>query len=96
MIKLKKGNRTMEVRTELQASAFVNSGWERVGTLKIPETATEPEKRQSDGEKKYTKTEIARMKADDLRALAAEAGLPVTEESIGTELKDALIEHYGL
>lgn len=96
MIKLKNGNRTMEARTELQASAFINSGWKRTDAVEAPENIMESENKQDDGEKKYTKTEIARMKADDLRALATEVGLSVTEESTGADLKDALIEHFGL
>lgn len=93
MIKLEKGNRKIEARTELQASAFLNSGWVRAGAA---ENAKESEGGQGDGVKKYTKTEIARMKADDLRALATELGFAVTEESTGADLKDALTAHFGL
>lgn len=93
MIKLEKGNQVMEARTELQASAFLNSGWVKAGAV---ENAKESQGGQGDGVKKYTKTEIARMKSDDLRALAAEVGLAVTEESTGADLKDALTAHFGL
>lgn len=96
MIKLEKGNQKMEARTELQASAFINSGWVRAEAAETPENAKEFEGGQEDGVKKYTKTEIARMKTDDLRALATELGLAVTEESTGADLKDTLIEHFGL
>lgn len=97
MIKLKNGERTMEARTELQASAFINSGWERVDAVErekgiSDESVEEPE----NCKKKYTKTEISRMKTENLRALAAEVGITVTEEATGAELKDALIEHFGL
>lgn len=96
MIKLEKGNRKIEARTELQASAFINSGWVREGAAETPENAKESDGKQGDGAKKYTKTEIARMKTDDLRVLATELGLAVTEESTGADLKDTLIEHFGL
>lgn len=93
MIKLEKGSQKMVVRTEMQASAFLNSGWVRAGAV---ENINEPDGKQGDGAKKYTRTEIARMKTDDLRALATELGLAVTEESTGADLKDTLIEHFGL
>lgn len=93
MIKLEKGNQKMEARTELQASAFLNSGWVKAGAA---ENAKGSEVGQGDGVKKYTRTEIARMRTDDLRALAAEVGIAVTEESTGADLKDALTAHFGL
>lgn len=93
MIVLEKDNRKMGVCTDVQASAFVSCGWRRVDASS---TSTSVSQKQDDGEKKYTKTEIARMKADDLRALATEVGLSITEESTGADLKDALIEHFGL
>lgn len=96
MIKLEKGSQKMVVRTEMQASAFLNSGWVRAEVAETPENAKASEGKQGDGAKKYTRTEIARMKTDDLRALATELGLAVTEESTGADLKDTLIEHFGL
>lgn len=44
----------------------------------------------------YTKTEINRMPASELKALAVEEGIKDAEEKSGTELKKLLIEKMGL
>lgn len=41
-MKLKKGDREMEVRTGVQASAFLNSGWAVVAQVVAVSTSTEP------------------------------------------------------
>lgn len=47
-------------------------------------------------EDKYTKTDINRMAAAELKELAGKQGIDGAEEMTGAELKKALIEHYGL
>ena len=47
-------------------------------------------------QKTYTKTEINRMPASELKALAVEEGIKDAEEKSGTELKKLLIEKMGL
>ena len=46
--------------------------------------------------KTYTKTEINRMPASELKALAVEQGIKNAEEKSGTELKKLLIEKLEL
>ena len=46
--------------------------------------------------KTYTKTEINRMPASELKALAVEKGIENAEEKSGTELKKLLIEKLEL
>lgn len=53
-----------------------------------PKTAGEPEP--------YTRTSVSRMNVADLKALATELGLTVTEESTGRELKAEILEKLGL
>ena len=50
----------------------------------------------SEEQKTYTKTEINRMPASELKALAIEHGIAEAEEKSGTELKKLLIEKFGL
>ena len=47
-------------------------------------------------QKTYTKTEINRMPASELKALAIENEIAEAEEKSGTELKKLLIEKFGL
>lgn len=82
MIKLEKDGRNMEVRTDVQASAFLSNGWKKVEQTKAKET--------------YTKTDIMRMKLEDLKTLANEVGMTVEEEITGAKLKERIIEKLGL
>lgn len=50
----------------------------------------------SEEQKTYTKTEINRMPASELKALAMEHGIAEAEEKSGTEIKKLLIEKFGL
>ena len=50
----------------------------------------------SEEQKTYTKTEINRMPASELKALAIENGIAEAEEKSGTEIKKLLIEKFGL
>ena len=47
-------------------------------------------------EKKYSKSDIKTMKAADLRILAEENGIERPDEYTGSELKEMLIERFGL
>lgn len=47
-------------------------------------------------DKTYTKTEINRMSTFDLKKLAKKKGIKGTEEMTGAELKNVLIEKFGL
>lgn len=51
---------------------------------------------QEEAGKKYSKSEISRMKTDDLKALAPTLGIEVTEESTGAKLKEEIIAKLGL
>lgn len=84
MIKLKKDNLTMEVGTNVQASAFIRNGWEVVKN---------ESKDARNEEKKYSKSDISRMSAADLRTLASTLGI---EESTGAKLKEEIIAKLGL
>lgn len=44
----------------------------------------------------YTKTEINRMKIDDLKETAKNNGIEGADEMSGAEIKKALIEKFGL
>lgn len=44
----------------------------------------------------YTKSDIQRMKTEDLKILASEVGINNAFETNGSKLKEMLIEYYGL
>lgn len=46
--------------------------------------------------KQYSKSEIQRMSTADLKTVAAEIGIEVTEESTGKALKEEIIAKLGL
>ena len=88
MIKLRKGNLTMEVFTDVQASAFIRHGW----VVEDNNTTQTPKKE----EKQYSRSEISRMSTADLKALAPTLGIEVTDESTGAKLKEEIIAKLGL
>ena len=88
MIKLKRGNLSMEVCTDVQASAFIRHGW----VVEDGNTAQTVKKE----EKQYSRSEISRMSTADLKALAPTLGIEVTEESTGAKLKEEIIAKLGL
>lgn len=53
-----------------------------------PETVSEPEP--------YTRTSVSRMNVADLKSLAIELGLAITEESTGKELKAEILKKLEL
>ena len=88
MIKLKRGNLSMEVSTDVQASAFIRHGW----VVEDDSTTQTPKKE----EKQYSRSEISRMSTADLKELAPTLGIEVTEESTGAKLKEEIIAKLGL
>lgn len=48
------------------------------------------------GSKEYKKTDIQRMNVENLKALATELGIEVTDESTGAKLKEEIIAKLGL
>lgn len=81
----------MATRDGNQLAAFLNNGWTVTDIVKkqeaeIPEVSA----------KQYSKSEIQRMNTADLKAVAAEVGIEVTEESTGKALKEELITKLGL
>lgn len=51
---------------------------------------------ETQGDKQYTKTDIKRMKLAELQELALENEIDCAYDMTGEELKDAIIEFYGL
>ena len=88
MIKLKRGNLSMEVCTDVQASAFIRHGW-----VVEDGNTTQTAKKE---EKQYSRSEISRMSTADLKTLAPILGIEVTEESTGAKLKEEIIAKLGL
>ena len=88
MIKLKRGNLSMEVCTDVQASAFIRHGW-----VVEDGNTTHTAKKE---EKQYSRSEISRMSTADLKTLAPTLGIEVTEESTGAKLKEEIIAKLGL
>lgn len=87
MIRLKKDDLTMEVGTDVQASAFIRNGWSVVKKEFENPTVSE---------KQYSKSEIQRMSTAELKTLAPTLGIDVTEESTGAKLKEEIIAKLGM
>lgn len=62
----------------------------------LPFSDNDIELEENSAEKKYTKSEIQRMKTEDLQSLATEVGIEDAYETSGNELKKILAEHFGL
>ena len=94
MIKLIKDNRVFEVRTDVQASAFINNGWEIVkDKLVTPKETTKVDVvEQVTQSTPYTKTDINRMSTADLQKLADNNGVDNAKELSGSKLKKILID----
>lgn len=74
-----------------------NGTWYPAGTdVPVGVKLVEDKKPVEVEEEKYTKTDINRMAAAELKELAGKQGIDGAEEMTGAELKKALIEHYGL
>lgn len=94
MIKLRKNNITMEVSTQVQASAFLKSGWNIVDS--VTEVIKPVEKvetvEQVEQKPQYTKTDINRMSTSDLQKLALDNSVDNAKKFTGSELKKILIK----
>ena len=99
----------MAVQDANQLDAFLNNGWAMIGSElsqvanKANAEVTERAAKETSGtvtteysEKKYTKSEIQRMSTADLKALAPNLGIEVTEESTGAKLKEEIIAKLDL
>lgn len=65
----------------------------------VSEPASVPkstEENDAEEQKSYNKSDISRMNVENLKELAAELGLEVTEESTGKALKEEIIAKLGL
>lgn len=54
------------------------------------------ETENKEDQRKYSRSEITRMSAADLKKLAKNLGIEVTEESTGKALKEQILEKLGL
>ena len=74
-----------------------------VSEERLAELSSEKNKRkeiliafEEDAPKPLTKTDINKMKVEDLKALANENGIEGADEMTGDKLKEALIAHFEL
>lgn len=101
MVCFRKDGMTMTV-SENAATSFERNGWVRQPVNGAPvcddaaDVVAEDKKEETLAGPAYTKTDISRMNLDNLKTLAAELGIEVTEESTGNKLKPAIIEKLGL
>lgn len=93
MIKLEKNGRTMEARTDVQASAFIHNGWKKVD---VENPSTENQSDGTNENKEYKKSDISRMNKETLKELATKIGVEFTEETTGEKLKEEIIAKLGL
>lgn len=93
MIKFEKNGRTMEARTDVQASAFINNGWKKVD---VENPSTENQSDDTNENKEYKKSDISRMNKETLKELATKIGVEFTEETTGEKLKEEIIAKLGL
>ena len=102
MTNIEKNGVVMAARDNHQLAAFLNNGW------KIMEERHEDDKQKEsiplsdddiafeERQQSYTKSDINRMKTEDLQNLAFNIGLKNAYDMTGAELKKVLIEHFGL
>lgn len=63
----------------------------------VPESTDNPvETENKEDQRKYSRSEITRMSVADLKKLAKNLGIEVTEESTGKALKEQILEKLGL
>ena len=80
---------------DTNADGSVNA-YDEDGNVAGTVSAEKAENLQEESGKTYSKSEISRMKTDDLKALAPTLGIEVTEESTGAKLKEEIIAKLGL
>lgn len=64
--------------------------------IELPFSDSDIEFEERENGKQYTKTDIKKMKTADLQSLASKAGIENAFQISGEELKDILIEKFGL
>lgn len=64
--------------------------------IQLPFSDSDIEFEERENSKQYTKTDIKKMKTADLQSLASKVGIENAFQISGEELKDILIEKFGL
>lgn len=107
MVCYEKDGVTMIVN-ESMGRIFESCGYQKVEnssaaplSAEIPNNVPEPtdnpvETENKEDQRKYSRSEITRMRAADLKKLAKNLGIEVTEESTGKALKEQILEKLGL
>lgn len=107
MVCYEKDGVTMIVNESL-GRIFESCGYQKVEnssaaplSAEIPNNVPEPtdnpvETEIKEDQRKYSRSEITRMSAADLKKLAKNLGIEVTEESTGKALKEQILEKLGL
>jgi hypothetical protein len=107
MVCYEKDGVTMIVN-ESMGRIFESCGYQKVEnssaaplSAEIPNNVPEPtdnpvETENKEDQRKYSRSEITRMSAADLKKLAKNLGIEVTEESTGKALKEQILEKLGL
>ena len=107
MVCYEKDGVTMIVN-ESMGRIFESCGYQKVEnssaaplSAEIPNNVPEPidnpvETENKEDQRKYSRSEITRMSAADLKKFAKNLGIEVTEESTGKALKEQILEKLGL
>lgn len=107
MVCYEKDGVTMIVN-ESMGRIFESCGYQKVEnssaaplSAEIPNNVPEPtdnpvETENKEDQRKYSRSEITRMSAADLKKLAKNLGIEVTEKSTGKALKEQILEKLGL
>lgn len=107
MVCYEKDGVTMIVN-ESMGRIFESCGYQKVEnssaaplSAEIPNNVPEPtdnpvETENKEDQRKYSRSEITRMSAADLKKLAKNLGIEVTDESTGKALKEQILEKLGL
>lgn len=107
MVCYEKDGVTMIVN-ESMGMIFESCGYQKVEnssaaplSAEIPNNVPEPtdnpvETENKEDQRKYSRSEITRMSVADLKKLAKNLGIEVTEESTGKALKEQILEKLGL
>lgn len=107
MVCYEKDGVTMIVN-ESMGRIFESCGYQKVEnssaaplSAEIPNNVPEPtdnpvETENKEDQRKYSRSEITRMSVADLKKLAKNLGIEVTEESTGKALKEQILEKLGL
>ena len=95
MVRLMKGSVIMDVNEDI-ASVFKENGYVEVAEKSAVSQPAMEEKTEDVKSTDYTKSDILRMKTEDLKVLAVQLGFEVTEESTGKALKEEIVSKLAL